>query len=60
VSGGFVAAFDDFAREIRRLVYRMPDHERGHFDLVLVEQIQDAWDAFIYAVFKEGVRGQIR
>src|ERR1700736_2404078 len=60
VSGCFMPTFDDFACEIRRLVYRMADHERGHFDLVLVEQIQDTRDAFIDTVLKEGVRGQVR
>src|SRR5882762_6482913 len=40
VSGRFMPALDDFAREIRRLLYRIADHKRRQFDLVLVEQIQ--------------------
>ncbi len=48
---------DDFACEIRRLVDRMPNHERGQLDLVLIEQIQDAWDPLIDSVRKESIRG---
>src|SRR6267154_4144048 len=60
VRRGFVPAFDDLPCEIGRLVDGMPNHERGALDLVLVEEIKDAGDTLIDAVFEEGVRRQIR
>src|SRR5712672_3433625 len=60
VRRGFVPAFDDLPCEIGRLVDGMPNHERGELDLVLVEEIKDAGDTLIDAVFEEGVRRQIR
>ena len=57
VSGRFMPAFDNLARELGGFVYGVPNHERGHFYPVPVEQIQNAWDAFIHAVFEKRVRG---
>src|SRR5258706_16054960 len=60
VRGGLVPAFDDFTCESWCLVDRLSNHERGEFDLVLVEEIKDAGNPLIDAVFEEGVRRQIR
>src|SRR5882762_7488521 len=59
VSDRFMPTFDDLARELGSFVYGLPNHERGHLYPMLVEQIHDARDAFIYAVFEERVRGQV-
>src|SRR5258706_1320409 len=60
VRGGLVPAFDDLTCEIGRFVDGLPNHERGELDLVLVEEIENAGNPLIDAVFEESVRREIR
>src|SRR5580704_1589439 len=60
VGGGFVAALDDLACEIRRLFDGLADHEGRELHLMLVHQVEDAWYALIDAVLEEGVGRQVR
>ena len=59
VGGGFVAALDDFLREIWSLLDRLADHEGRELDLMLVHQVEDARHAFVDTVLEEGVGRQV-
>ncbi len=51
---------DNLPREVRMLLDRFAGHERGHFDLVLVEQVEHARHAFLNSVIEEAVGAEIR
>jgi hypothetical protein len=59
VGGGFVAAIDDLACEIRRLLDGLADHEGRELHLMLVHQVEDVRHALIDAVLEEGVCRQV-
>jgi|HubBroStandDraft_3_1064219.scaffolds.fasta_scaffold1230115_2 hypothetical protein len=55
----FMAASYDLPGQLRRLLNRFSDHERGNLDLMLIEQVQRTRDTFIVSVGEEGVRSKI-
>jgi len=59
VRAGLVAASDDLRGDLRVPADRVADHERGHLDLVLVQQVQDAGHALARPVLVEGVLPQV-
>lgn len=57
---GLMTALDDLPREIRRLLDRLPNHEGGQLDLMLIRQVEDSRHPLIDAIMEEGVGRQVR
>jgi hypothetical protein len=55
-----MTALDDLPREIRRLLDRLPNHEGGQLDLMLIRQVEDSRHPLIDAIMEEGVGRQVR
>lgn len=59
MAGTFVPAPGDLLRHVRVPIDGLADHERGHFDLKAIEQVQQARNTFQVAILEIRFRGQV-